>query len=64
MVGCFQFSRDRGKNYVIFGTQIGEGDNKQQLHGITLRAEERKEKQNDISVSRKLDVDALKRYLV
>ena len=31
----------------------GEGGNKQRLHGTTLQAEERKENQNDISVSRK-----------
>ena len=46
------FSRDLGKNYVIFGSHIGEEDNKQQLYGTALQAEERKEKQNDISVSR------------
>ena len=47
------FSRDRGENYVIFGSHIGDGDNKQRLHGTALQAEERKAKQNDISVSRK-----------
>ena len=47
---------------MIFGSHIGEGDNKQRLHGTALQAEERKEKQNHISVSKSLDVDALTRY--
>ena len=51
------FSRDRGEDYVPFGSHIGRGGgrggNKQRLHGTTLQAEERKENQNDRSVSRK-----------
>ena len=46
------FSRDHGENYVIFGSHIGEGDKKQRLHWTALQAEERKEKQNDISIKK------------
>ena len=31
-----RFSRDRGKNYVNFGSHIGVEDNKQQLHYILI----------------------------
>ena len=44
------WSRQKLRN---FGSHIGDGDNTQRLHGTTLQVEERKEKQNDISVSRK-----------
>ena len=47
------FSHDLGENYIIFGSHIGEGDNKHGIHGAALQAEERKGKVNNISVSRK-----------
>ena len=38
---------------VGFSRDVGEGDKKEQLHWTTMEAEERKEKQNNISISRK-----------
>ena len=45
--------RDCGENYIIFGSHIGEGDNKQQLHYTGLLCKMKREKWHDISVSRK-----------
>ena len=48
----------------MFGGHIGEGDNKQRLHGTALEAEERKKSKMTYQYQESLDIDALTRYQV
>ena len=52
---------DCGENYIIFGSHIGEGDNKQQLHYTGLLCKMKREKKSKMTYQyqESLDVDAL-----